>query len=545
MERAGVKHFALAPMDMARDWLFSMRKLGLQTGFIPIDLHDSVGVRTALGVGPHSHRMVSGRLRGQWLALRRHLSFPSLRKLTLRAEDDDGFAPMAKIRAVLDRTARTLRHLRHPHLTHLDVVDTRISGLVLGRVAHASALVSLTLHGTFEDVKGASVTFAGDHVLDEGEGGGRQHTLLPHLHSFRFLLVGDDDQHPLYAAVAAFLARRPLLRRLDLGSCPWELVRNLLPTLSGLKVLGVRIAHFNSAPAQGLWGGCAAAGGARTAFDDRRGGEGPDELLSTCFLPLPELVFETLPLEILSFLTRTLFSPKPSPLPPSLGARVARAFPHLQRYKRELKASVTFGTHLSYLLIHSPPLRPPSLTLSYVLFCLPLPDPARELEAQRALVLPFAASSCEHCQAGLWRFGQGKTICLSRPSSLTLWPFPLPPLFLPSVLVNPPPLPHSLFFFFLLSSIHPLQTTHYPCPPSQNEHAPALRAFPALAFLHLQNAATHRPKPSLVSEREFAQQTEGWVAAARGVARALPGLDFWGGMGSIMSLCGGRASVVV
>lgn len=200
-------------------------------------------------------------------------SFPSLRKFTLRAEDDDGFAPMAEIRAVLDRNARTLRHLvlgaylaRHHSwdavfqssvirtLTHLDLVDTRISGLVLGRVAHASALVSLTLHGTFEDVKGATVIFAGDHVLDEGESGGRQHTLLPHLHSFRFLLVGHDDQHPLYAAVAAFLAHRPLLRRLDLGSCPWELVRSLLPTLSGLKVLGVRIAHFNSAAAQGLWG---------------------------------------------------------------------------------------------------------------------------------------------------------------------------------------------------------------------------------------------------------------------------------------------------
>ncbi|KAJ7835656.1 hypothetical protein B0H14DRAFT_2795699, partial [Mycena olivaceomarginata] len=70
MERADVKHFALAPMDMAHDWLFSMRKigpvlddvtrwalwsyqLGLQTGFMPIDLHDSVGVRAALDVGPH------------------------------------------------------------------------------------------------------------------------------------------------------------------------------------------------------------------------------------------------------------------------------------------------------------------------------------------------------------------------------------------------------------------------------------------------------------------------------------------------------------
>ncbi|KAJ7787564.1 hypothetical protein B0H14DRAFT_2473252 [Mycena olivaceomarginata] len=281
-------------------------------------------------------------------------SFPSLRKFTLRAEDDDGFAPMAEIRAVLDHNARTLRHLvlgaylaRHHSwdavfqssvirtLTHLDLVDTRISGLVLGRVAHASALVSLTLHGTFEDVKGATVIFAGDHVLDEGEGEGQQHTLLPHLHSFRFLLVGHDDQHPLYAAVAAFLAHRPLLRRLDLGSCPWELVRSLLPTLSGLKVLGVRIAHFNSAAAQGLWGA----------------------------LPL--------------------------------------------------------GVHALHLTT---------------------------VVAERDL----------------------------------------------------------------------------------NEHAPALRAFPALAFLHLQNTATHRPKPNLVSEREFAQQTEGWVAAARGVARALPGLDFLG-----------------
>jgi hypothetical protein len=63
---------------------------------------------------------------------------------------------MAEIRAALDRNARTLGHLvlgaylaRHHSwdavfqssvirtLTHVDLVDTRISGLVLGRVAHA------------------------------------------------------------------------------------------------------------------------------------------------------------------------------------------------------------------------------------------------------------------------------------------------------------------------------------------------------------------------------------------------------------------------
>ena len=38
---------------------------------------------------------------------------------------------------------------------------------------------------------------------------------------------------------------RPRLRRLDLGSCPWELVRGLLPELTGLRVLRVRIASLN------------------------------------------------------------------------------------------------------------------------------------------------------------------------------------------------------------------------------------------------------------------------------------------------------------
>jgi hypothetical protein len=56
---------------------------------------------------------------------------------------------------------------------------------------------------------------------------------------------------------------------------------------------------------------------------------------------------------------------------------------HLQRYKRELEASVAFGAHLSCLCTHSPPLRSPSF-LSPVLFCLPLPGPARELEASAA-----------------------------------------------------------------------------------------------------------------------------------------------------------------
>ncbi|KAJ7302179.1 hypothetical protein DFH08DRAFT_1089910 [Mycena albidolilacea] len=67
MERAGIKPFALVPMNMTRNWLFSMKKISpalgavmrsalwssqfrLQTGFLPIDPRDSVGVCAALGV---------------------------------------------------------------------------------------------------------------------------------------------------------------------------------------------------------------------------------------------------------------------------------------------------------------------------------------------------------------------------------------------------------------------------------------------------------------------------------------------------------------
>ncbi|KAK7057913.1 hypothetical protein R3P38DRAFT_2843621 [Favolaschia claudopus] len=196
-------------------------------------------------------------------------AFRSLRKFTLRAEDDDGFADMGEVRSVLDHNAASLTHLvlgaylARAHdwdsafqsvtirsLTHLDLVDTRVSQLVLARIAHAGALEGLTLHGTLADPGAAAVIFGSDHV--EGEEGEGVHALLPHLRSFRFVLVGHDDHLPLYRAVTGFLAHRPLLRRLDLGNCPWELVRELLPLLSALQVLGVRIAHFTALAGQEL-----------------------------------------------------------------------------------------------------------------------------------------------------------------------------------------------------------------------------------------------------------------------------------------------------
>ena len=163
---------------------------------------------------------------------------------------------MGEVRTVLDKNEHTLRHLilgaylaRHhswdsafqsatiKNLTHLDLVDTLISHIVLARIAHAHNLQSLTLHGTFEKPSSAAVVFASDHIIDG------VHTFLPHLLAFRFVLVGHDDDYVLYHSVTRFLRQRKKLRRLDLGSCPWELVFGLLPELSSLRVLGVRIAN--------------------------------------------------------------------------------------------------------------------------------------------------------------------------------------------------------------------------------------------------------------------------------------------------------------
>ncbi|KAF7311788.1 hypothetical protein MIND_00189300 [Mycena indigotica] len=187
-------------------------------------------------------------------------AFHNLHKFTLRAEDDDGFADMGEVRSVLDHNSETLKHLvlgaylmrAHSwdaafgsvtirNLTHLDLVDTRISQLVLVRIAQAHGLQSLTLHGTFEDPVAAGVVFGTD--VQTGE----DHSLLPLLESFRFILIGHDDQPALYRSVTQFLASRQRLRRLDLGSCPWELVHTLLPTLPSLRVFGVRIAHLTVA----------------------------------------------------------------------------------------------------------------------------------------------------------------------------------------------------------------------------------------------------------------------------------------------------------
>lgn len=169
---------------------------------------------------------------------------------------------MGEVRTVLDNNGGTLQHLclgaylERDHdwdrafesatiqnLTHLDLVDTRISHHVFSRIAHARGLRSLTLHGTFENPGAASVIFGSDHVI------GNSHSFLPHLEAFRFVLVGHDDDHALFQTVVKFLRERPILRRLDLGNCPWDMVQGLLPGLRNLQVLRVRIANLNDASA--------------------------------------------------------------------------------------------------------------------------------------------------------------------------------------------------------------------------------------------------------------------------------------------------------
>jgi len=61
-----------------------------------------------------------------------------------------------------------------------------------------------------------------------------------------------------------------------------------------------------------------------------------------------------------------------------------------------------------------------------------------------------------------------------------------------------------------------------------HEYASLFSGFPALSFLHLQSTNKRRPKPNLMSEKDFQVQTDIWISSARSVASGLPSLDFLG-----------------
>jgi hypothetical protein len=102
------------------------------------------------------------------------------------------------------------------------------------------------LHGTLEEPGPAAVVFGSDQMIDG------LHTFLPHLEAFRFVLVGHEEDVALYRSVVRLLGDRRKLRRLDLGSCPWEMVKGLLPSLEGLRVLGIRIANVTKSAVEAL-----------------------------------------------------------------------------------------------------------------------------------------------------------------------------------------------------------------------------------------------------------------------------------------------------
>jgi hypothetical protein len=66
-----------------------------------------------------------------------------------------------------------------------------------------------------------------------------------------------------------------------------------------------------------------------------------------------------------------------------------------------------------------------------------------------------------------------------------------------------------------------------------------------LSFLHLQCSSKRRPKPNLLSDKDFQVQSEAWFSSARSIAAAVLSVDFigWHGEHFVVVRSGGsRAS---
>jgi len=62
----------------------------------------------------------------------------------------------------------------------------------------------------------------------------------------------------------------------------------------------------------------------------------------------------------------------------------------------------------------------------------------------------------------------------------------------------------------------------------QHEHAHPFRRFHQLSFLHFKASSKRRPKPNLLSDKDYREQTNLWYFSARSLAASLPSLDFLG-----------------
>jgi len=162
-------------------------------------------------------------------------AFNSFDRFTLHAEDDDGIADMNEVCTVLDNNADTFKRLTlvaylvHTHswdsafgsptiqhLTHLDLVDTCISDVVLVHIAHACNPVSLTLHGmlSLRPPQPFLAQIICSRTLERAPAlsNSPTHMFLPHLKAFRFALAGNNDDLALFNSVVQFLRARPCLR---------------------------------------------------------------------------------------------------------------------------------------------------------------------------------------------------------------------------------------------------------------------------------------------------------------------------------------------
>ena len=176
-------------------------------------------------------------------------TFQNLRKFTFNLNDFDEETELQGIRNVIDRNESNLKHLilggpfpdeeeswdlvfesaTIDNLIHLALFIPNISGFVLNRVAYANNLQSLTFHGSFVEPEYASQVFP---TID-----------MPNLESFAFIM--EDGDESLHEHVAwHFLRKREKLQRLDLGSCPWDIAQDILPTLINLRVLGLCLDEF-------------------------------------------------------------------------------------------------------------------------------------------------------------------------------------------------------------------------------------------------------------------------------------------------------------
>ena len=62
----------------------------------------------------------------------------------------------------------------------------------------------------------------------------------------------------------------------------------------------------------------------------------------------------------------------------------------------------------------------------------------------------------------------------------------------------------------------------------KNEYASLFSKFRSLSFLHMQCPNRRRPKPNLLTEKDFEVQTDIWLSNARSIAYSIPSLDFIG-----------------